>query len=178
MQNLGITGFDDFAAKTPSISFISTGPGTQLFVMRGVSDGSNPNYANTSATGFFVDDMNVSDSGTQPDLHLYDIERIEVLNGPQGTTFGAGSMAGAVRYVTNKPDVNAFSAGVDFDGGHIQGGQQNWTYEGFFNAPLIEGILGLRLSAFSDSHGGFITNAYTQRDWINGTVSDNAPWAG
>jgi outer membrane receptor protein involved in Fe transport len=68
MQNLGITGFDDFAAKTPSISFISTGPGMQLFVMRGVSDGSNPNYANTSATGFFVDDMNVSDSGTQPDL--------------------------------------------------------------------------------------------------------------
>ena len=134
----------------PSISYISIGPGTQIFVMRGVSDGSNPNYANTSATGFFVDDMSVSWYGVQPDLHLYDMERIEVLNGPQGTTFGAGSMAGAVRYITNKPDVNAFSAGVDFDGGQIQGGGQNWTYEGFVNVPLIDGVLGLRVSAFSD----------------------------
>jgi outer membrane receptor protein involved in Fe transport len=177
MQNLGITGFDDYAQKVPSISFISEGPGTQLFVMRGVSDGSNPNYSNTSATGFFVDDMSLSWQGVQPDLHLYDIERIEVLNGPQGTTFGAGSMAGAIRYVTNKPDVNAFSGGIDFNGGHIQGGQENWTYEGFFNAPIIDGALGLRLSAFSDSHGGFIRNALTTRTWVNTAVSNNAQWA-
>src|ERR1700731_860605 len=167
MQNLGIAGFDDYAEKVPSISFISEGPGAQFFVMRGVSDGSNPNYSNTSATGFFIDDMSLSWQGVQPDLHLYDIERIEVLNGPQGTTFGAGSMAGAIRYITNKPDVNAFS------GGHIQGGQQNWTYEGFFNAPIIEGVLGLRLSAFSDSHGGFINNALTTRTWVKTAVSKN-----
>jgi iron complex outermembrane receptor protein len=178
MQNLGITGFDDYAQKVPSISFISEGPGTQLFVMRGVSDGSNPNYSNTSATGFFIDDMSLSWQGVQPDLHLYDIERIEVLNGPQGTTFGAGSMAGAIRYITNKPDVNAFSGGIDFNGGHIQGGQQNWTYEGFFNAPIIEGVLGLRLSAFSDSRGGFINNALATRTWVNTAVSNNAQWAG
>src|ERR1700694_5797533 len=97
MQNLGITDFDDYAQKVPSISFISVGPGTQLFVMRGVSDGSNPNYANTSSTGFFVDDMSMSSSGAQPDLHLYDIERIEILNGPQGPTFGAGGFAGPRR---------------------------------------------------------------------------------
>src|ERR1700730_17721961 len=84
MQNLGITDFDDYAQKVPSISLISIGPGTQLFVMRGVSDGSNPNYSNASATGFFIDDMSLSWQGVQPDLHLYDIERIEVLNGPQG----------------------------------------------------------------------------------------------
>src|SRR3984957_9964898 len=110
MQNLGITSFDDYAQKVPSISYISTGPGTQLFVMRGVSDGSNPTYANTSSTGFFVDDMSMSASGAQPDLHLYDIERIEILNGPQGTPFGAGAMSGAIRYITNKPDLHAFSA--------------------------------------------------------------------
>jgi outer membrane receptor protein involved in Fe transport len=177
MQNLGITGFDDYAAKVPSISFISEGPGSQFFVMRGVSDGSNPNYSNTSATGFFLDDMSLSWAGVQPDLHLYDIERIEVLNGPQGTTFGASSMAGAIRYVTNKPDVNAFSAGIDFNGGHIEGGQENWTYEGFFNAPVIPGTLGLRLSVFSDSHGGFVNNKLTTRTWVNTAVSDNAPWA-
>jgi iron complex outermembrane recepter protein len=177
MQNLGIAGFEDYAEKVPSISFISIGPGTQLFVMRGVSDGSNPNYANTSATGFFVDDMSMSSSGVQPDLHLYDIERIEVLNGPQGTTFGASSMSGAIRYVTNKPDVNAFSAGIDFNAGQIQGAQQNWTYEGFFNAPIVSGVLGLRLSAFSDSHGGFINNQLTTRTWVNTAVSNNSAWA-
>ena len=178
MQNLGIAQFDDYAQKVPSISFISVGPGTQLFVMRGVSDGSNPNYANSSATGLFLDDVSLSLSGVQPDLHLYDMERIEVLNGPQGTTFGAGSMAGAIRYITNKPDVHAFDVGVDVDGGKIQGGQSNWTYEGFLNAPLIDGVLALRLSAFSSSHGGFIDNRLTTRTWVNGTVSDNSAYAG
>jgi outer membrane receptor protein involved in Fe transport len=177
LSNLGITNMDDYLQKVPSISFISTGPGTQLFVMRGVSDGSNPNYANTSSTGFFVDDMSLSYEGAQPDLHLYDIERIEILNGPQGTTFGAGSMSGAIRYITNKPELHAFSAGVDFDGGQIQGGQQNWSYQGFINIPLIDGVLGFRASAFSDSQGGFINNQLTTRTWVNGAVSDNAEWA-
>ncbi len=177
IQKLGITQFEDYAEKVPSISFISVGPGTQLFFMRGVSDGSNPNYSNTSATGFFLDDSSLTWTGVQPDLHLYDIERIEVLNGPQGTTFGAGAMSGAVRYITNKPDAKAFSAGADFDGGKIQAGQSNWTYEGFVNFPLIADVLALRVSAFSDSHGGFINNKLTTRQWTNGTVSDNSQWA-
>jgi outer membrane receptor protein involved in Fe transport len=177
MQNLGISGMDDYMQKVPSISYISTGPGTQLFVMRGVSDGSNPNYANTSSTGFFVDDMSMSYNGAQPDLLLYDIDQIEILNGPQGTTFGAGAMSGAIRYTTAKPDVNKFSAGVDFNAGQIQGAKQNWTYEGFLNIPIIPGVLGFRISGFSDSHGGFIDNPLTTRTWVNGTVSDNAQWA-
>jgi iron complex outermembrane receptor protein len=177
LQNLGIANFEDYAQKVPSISYISVGPGTQLFVMRGVSDGSNPNYANTSSTGFYVDDMSMSESGGQPDLHLYDVERIEILNGPQGTTFGAGAMSGAIRYILNKPNVNEFSAGVDFDGGKIQGGQENWTEEAFVNIPLVDGMLGFRASAFSDSHGGFINNALTTRTWVNGAVSNNSEWA-
>lgn len=177
VQNLGIVDFAGYATKVPSISFVSIGPGTQTFFMRGVSDGSNPNYANTSATGFFLDDSSLSWFGAEPDLHLYDIQRIEVLNGPQGTTFGASSMAGAIRYITNKPDVNAFSGGADFDGGQIQSAQQNWTYEGFVNIPLIDGVLGMRASIFSASNGGFINNALTTRNWVNGVVSNNAEWA-
>jgi outer membrane receptor protein involved in Fe transport len=177
LSNLAITNMDQYLQKVPSISYISTGPGTQLFVMRGVSDGSNPNYANTSSTGFFVDDMSLSSYGAQPDLHLYDIERIEILNGPQGTTFGAGAMSGAIRYITNKPDLHAFSAGVDLNAGQIQGGRTNQTYEGFVNIPIIDGVLGFRASAFSDSHGGFINNELTTRTWVNGVVSNNAEWA-
>jgi len=177
LENLAINGFDDFAQKTPAISFISTGPGTQLFVCRGVSDGSNPNYANTSSTGYLVDDMSMDYSGSMPDLQLYDVGQIEVLEGPQGTTFGASAMSCVIRIITNKPDVNAFSAGVDFDGGQIQGGQQNWSYQGFLNVPIIEGVLGFRASAYSVSGGGFINNELTTRTWVNGTVSNNAPWA-
>jgi iron complex outermembrane receptor protein len=178
LSNLAITNMDDYLQKVPSISYISTGPGTQLFVMRGVSDGSNPNYANTSSTGFFVDDMSMSYGGAQPDLHLYDIERIEILNGPQGTTYGAGAMSGAIRYITNKPDVKDFSAGVDLDGGKIHGGQNNQTYEGFVNIPVIPGILGFRASVFSVDNGGFIDNQLVTRTWVNGAVSNNAEWAG
>ena len=122
LQNLAISQFEDYATITPSITFVSAGPGTQTFVMRGVSDGSNSNYANAAATAFLVDDMSMNYYGTTPDLHLYDIERIEVLNGPQGTTFGAGAMSGALRFITNKPDPTAFSAGVDLDGGKVEGG--------------------------------------------------------
>jgi iron complex outermembrane recepter protein len=177
LQNLAINNMDDYLQKVQSISYISTGPGTQLFVMRGVSDGSNPNYANTSSTGFFVDDISMSYGGAQPDLHLYDVERIEVLNGPQGTTFGAGAMSGAIRYITNKPDLNSFGAGADFDGGQIQNAQQNWTYEGFLNLPLAPGVLGLRLSGYSASSGGFINNELVTRTWVNGAVSNNSLWA-
>ena len=86
-------------------------------------------------------------------------------------------MSGAIRYITNKPDLHAFSAGVDLDGGKIQGGQNNQTYEGFVNIPLIDGVLGFRASAFSVDNGGFINNELTTRTWVNGAVSNNAPWA-
>ena len=177
LQNLSITQFEDYATKTPSVSFISTGPGTQMFFMRGVSDGSNPNVTNTSSTGFFVDDMSMSFYGSIPDLHSYDIERIEILNGPQGTLFGAGSMSGAIRTITNKPDPDAFSAGVDVDGGKIDRGGINSSYEAFVNLPVIDGKTAIRLSGFAVHDGGFIDNVLTTRTWVNGVVSNNSQWA-
>jgi outer membrane receptor protein involved in Fe transport len=178
LQNLAISQFEDYATITPSISFVSAGPGTQTFVMRGVSDGSNPNYAGAASTAFLVDDMSMNYYGTTPDLHLYDVERIEVLNGPQGTTFGAGAMAGALRFITNKPDASGFSGGIDVDGGKIDGGTHNGTVEGFINIPLIPDWTALRISAFDDYHGGFIDNLNTTRNWVNGTVSNNSAWSG
>ena len=177
LENLSISQFEDYATKTPSVTFVSIGPGQTQFFMRGVSDGSSPNAQNLSTTGFFVDDMSMSYYGVMPDLHSYDIERIEVLNGPQGTLFGAGSMSGAVRIISKKPDLDAFSAGIDLDGGKIQHGTDNTTYEGFVNLPLIDGRTALRLSAYSVHDGGFIDNLLTTRQWVNGVVSNNAAWA-
>jgi iron complex outermembrane recepter protein len=178
LANLAIGRFDDFAYKVPSMTFNSIGPGTQVFFCRGVSDGSNGNYANTSATAVLLDDSSLSWFGTVPDLHLYDMERIEVLDGPQGTTFGASAMACAIRYITNKADPSAFSAGVDFDAGQLHGASHNDSLEAYANFPVIDGRLAVRLSGYSAYHGGFINNLLTTRDWYNGTVSNNAQWAG
>lgn len=178
LQDRNISQFEDYATITPSVSFVSAGPGTQTIVMRGVSDGSNSNYSNESLVLFMVDDMSMSFYSTTPDLHLYDIERIEVLNGPQGTTFGAGSMGGALRFITNKPDPTGFSAGVDTDVGKIDGGTKNGVIEAYANIPIIPDWTAIRLSVYDDYHGGFITNALTTRHWVNGTSSTNADWAG
>ena len=115
IRNLGIEKLEDYLTMSPSIAFISIGPGQQRIFMRGVSDGSNPNYghSNLSTTGYLIDDLSFNYHGHIPDLQVYDVERIEVLNGPQGTSFGPGALSGAVRIVTKKPDPNGFSASAD-----------------------------------------------------------------
>ena len=88
-------------------------------------------------------------------------------------------MAGAIRYITNKPDVNAFSAGIDFNGGHIDGRSEQLDLRGFHqSARSSTACSDYGLSAFSDSHGGFINNQLTTRTWVNTAVSDNSAWAG
>jgi iron complex outermembrane recepter protein len=177
IQKLGITHFEDIVRAMPTVSYESIGPTDQMFYMRGVSDGSSANASNISTTGYFLDDASTSYYGYIPDLHLYDIERIEVLDGPQGTIFGAGAMSGAIRIITNKPDVSAFSAGTDLDYGGIDHGGNNTTEEGFLNLPLVKGTTALRLSAYDVHQGGYIDNVLATRDWVNGVVSTNAPWA-
>jgi iron complex outermembrane receptor protein len=180
IRNLDIARLEDYLTLSPSIAFISTGPGQQRLFMRGVSDGSNPNYghSNLSTTGYVVDDLSFNYHGHIPDLHIYDVERLEVLNGPQGTSFGPGALSGAVHIVTKKPDPGGFGAGADIDGGQIDGGANNWTYEGYVNLPLVEGQSAIRISAYSVQDGGYIDNLLGTRHWLNGTISTDGAWAG
>ncbi|HEX5207830.1 MAG TPA: TonB-dependent receptor [Steroidobacteraceae bacterium] len=177
IQNLGITHFEDIVRAMPTVSYESIGPTDQMFYIRGVSDGSSANASNISTTGFFLDDASTSYYGYIPDLHLYDIERIEVLDGPQGTLFGAGAMSGAIRVITQKPDAHAFSAGTDLDYGKIEHGGNDTTAQAFVNIPLISGSTALRLSGYVVHEGGYIDNRLATRDWVNGVVSTNAQWA-
>jgi len=177
IQNLGITHFEDIVRTMPTVSYQSIGPTDQMFYMRGVSDGSSANASNISTTGYFLDDASTSYYGYIPDLHLYDVERIEVLDGPQGTLFGAGAMSGAIRVITNKPDVNTFSAGTDVDYGKVDHGGNNTTEEAFANLPLIPGSTAVRFSVYDVHEGGFIDNELATRDWVNGVVSTDAQWA-
>lgn len=177
IENLGITHFEDVVRAAPTVSYESIGPTDQMFYIRGVSDGSSANAANISTTGYFLDDASTSYYGYIPDLHMYDVKRIEVLDGPQGTLFGGGAMSGAIRIIANKPDTSGFSGGVDLDYGKIDGGGNNTTYEGFVNIPLVQGESALRLSAYDVHNGGYIDNVLATRTWVNGVVSTDAAWA-
>ena len=179
LEKLAITQFEDYAFRTPSISFVSAGPGSQYFFMRGASDGSNPEVTANSIAGFFLNDVSLGYYGGIPDLHQYDLERIEILNGPQGTLYGAGSMSGAVKLIPAPPDPKGFSAGVDVDGSRFNGSRgTSHSEEGFLNLPLFNGNTAVRLSAFNVKQAGFIDNLLKTRHWANGVVSTNAEWAG
>src|SRR3979490_299532 len=87
-------------------------------------------------------------------------------------------MAGGSPSTRSDGGPTAFSAGVDLDGGKVDGGTHNGTAEGFINLPIIADWTALRISAYSDYHGGVINNLNTTRTWVNGTVSNNSQWAG
>ena len=141
LERMDLDRFEDFAEQSPSLSYISAGPGTQLMHIRGVSDGGIPHVFRTNAatTSYYLDEQPVNGrAGGAPDLHLYDIERIEVLRGPEGTYYGASSVSGTVRIITNKPDTEEASYGFDLAGGAIAHGDTTYTAEGFGNLPLSD----------------------------------------
>ncbi len=173
IEELGIHRFEDFALLSPSINISSWIPGTTSMVMRGVSDGGGGGDTAATAT-LYLDEQPLTFRGQVPDLHHYDIERIEILNGPQGTHYGASATSGAVRIITNKPDPNAFSAGVDVSGGSITDGDYVSTLEGFVNIPLANGNSALRLVGWYDASLGFVDNLPASRTYANGVTVDNA----
>jgi len=177
IENLGIDSFEDIVAFAPSVSFVSERPGTQNLFMRGIADGSNPNRTNTATATLYLDEQPLTVGGTIVDLHGYDIERYEVLNGPQGTYYGAGSVSGTVRIITNKPDPSGYEAGFDVTAGTIENGGELYTLEGFANIPIVEDRVAIRLVGWYDDEGGFIDNIPLTRTYTNGATVSNAPFA-
>ena len=176
IEELGIRRFEDFAVLSPSIAFISHLPGSQMMFVRGIADGSNPNRTTAATATMYLDEHPLTYSGGVADLHNYDIERIEVLNGPQGTYYGASATSGTVRIITNKPDPEAFSAGADLTAGTITDGEGVRTLEGFVNVPLGDRTA-VRLVGWYDAADGFIDNVPTTRTFRNGTTVSNDRWA-
>ncbi len=173
IEDLGIHRFEDFAVLSPSLAFISWLPGTQMMFIRGVADGSNPNRATAATATLYLDEQPLTYAGGVADLHNYDIERIEILNGPQGTYYGASATSGTVRIITNKPDADAFSAGADVTAGFIDQGDGVGTVEGFVNIPLAEGTSALRLVGWYDESTGFVDNVTSTRTYQNGATVSN-----
>ncbi|PZN95912.1 MAG: TonB-dependent receptor [Alphaproteobacteria bacterium] len=161
-----VKGLSDFAALLPSVSFAGIGPGRNDIYFRGIV----PAGGVYSATGYYLDDIPITDTAAGfPDIHVFDLERIEALSGPQGTLFGASSLAGTVRFITNKPKLGAFSAGYNVEGNKSGKGNFGGGAEAFVNVPLGE-TLAARVMGFYRKEGGYIDNVPN-----NGKLNDGSP---
>jgi iron complex outermembrane recepter protein len=187
LEELSVANLDDYVKYMPSVSY-SRGqgqggngqPGSSHVYMRGVVSGANENHSGSQpSVGTYLDEQPVTTIDGTVDVHVYDIQRIEVLEGPQGTLYGASSEAGTIRIITNKPDPTKFEAGYDVEGNRVQHGGTGWGVEGFVNFPLSP-IAAVRLVAWDQHDAGYIDNVAgtnTQGCIVNG-IRTFPTWAG
>ena len=154
-----VEGFEDYIKMVPGLTSVSSGPGQSQVVIRGVNAVRIIHNApqTRSLAGLYIDEMPISVAGYNPDLGVVDIERIEVLRGPQGTLYGASSMAGTIRVVTAKPDTEEFSGNFGANVSHTEEGDINHRVKASVNVPISDRVA-MRLNAYNTSKGGFIDN--------------------
>ncbi len=166
LDQLNIVSLDDYVKYSPSVSYVRSTqgqggngqPGTSHVYIRGISSGGDGNPSGPQpSVGTYLDEQPVTTIDGTVDVHLYDIERIEVLEGPQGTLYGASSEAGTIRIITNKPDPTKFSAGYDLDANRVAHGGTGWEAQAFVNIPLSP-IAAIRLVGWDEHDAGFISN--------------------
>jgi outer membrane receptor protein involved in Fe transport len=163
LQQLNVTTFEDLIKHLPNVSGGSQGPGQVQIFMRGMSSGSVPTQSGGSINGFpnvaiYLDEQSGQLPGRNLDVYAADLERIEVLAGPQGTLFGAGAQAGVIRYITNKPKLNTTEASVIAGYGVTAGGDPNANLTAVLNLPLVADTLAVRAVIYNESRGGYINN--------------------
>ena len=167
-----VQSFDDYAKLLPSVSFQSFGPGQSQIFFRGVSSGGDGLHIGPLPTSsMYIDDIPVTTIAGTVDFHVYDIARVEALAGPQGTLFGASSLSGVLRLITNKPDPSKTSGSIDLQLNKFGAGDWGGTAEGYVNLPLSE-TAALRVVGFYDKQGGYIDNVPGTRTF---TLDDGDP---
>ena len=159
-----VKGLADYAALLPSVSFAGIGPGRSEVYFRGIV----PAGGAYASVGYYLDEIPITGSEV-PDIQVYDMERIEALSGPQGTLFGAGSLAGVLRFITAKPKIGSFELGVDTEVNKFGKGDAGGTFKGFVNIPVSD-KLAIRAMAYYRKEGGYIDNTPN-----NGKFNDGRP---
>jgi iron complex outermembrane receptor protein len=169
LQGIGAAKFEDYVARIPGLAAqnVQLANGTNQLDIRGVTTGVGGN----PTVGIYVDDLPFGSSTgfggfNVPDLDPQDLERVEVLRGPQGTLYGAGSLGGLLKYVTAAPDTSHFFGRVQVDGQTIDGGGSGYGVRGSVNLPVSD-QLALRLSAYHREDPGFVDNVLTGQKDIN-----------
>lgn len=170
LNKLGATQFADFANTVPGISFSTTGAGRTQINIRGVTSGNDI----SPLVGVYVDDVpyGASNAFTQAgqnfvDVGVFDLDRVEVLRGPQGTLYGAAAMGGLIRYVTRRPNTKAFGADVRAGLSSTRDGGINYNASASVNVPLVTDRLAVRASGFESHQGGYIDNVQLGRNNVD-----------
>ena len=153
----GVENLEGIAANVAGFTVQNLGPGQSQVAMRGVSAGQivRDQPGVKEQVGAYLDDSNIALSLFTPDLDLFDVGRVEVLRGPQGTLFGAGSLSGTVRYISNQPEIGATRYFGEVEGSSITGGSFGGNAKFGFNVPLGP-TAALRVAAYESHVGGYI----------------------
>jgi iron complex outermembrane receptor protein len=163
LRDLGVESFDDVIKYLPNVTFPTNGPGQGNIYMRGLSAGSLALQSSSSIASFpnvavYLDDQSLQFPSRNLDVYMVDMERLEVLEGPQGTLFGGGAEAGAIRYITNKPKLDVTEGNVEASYGTTAHGGNNSSVNATLNLPLIADTLAVRAVIYDDQRGGYIDN--------------------
>jgi iron complex outermembrane receptor protein len=178
LQAVNADDFSDYERLVPGLTAIDSGPGQKRYALRGLQSAGEPEVA------LYYDEIPISglpggslDTGdSQPDLKLFDVDRIEVLRGPQGTLYGNGSMGGAIRIISRRPDLQKYSAHADLAGAVTEGGAPSWRTSALVNIPVIAGRLALRLDGYYRHDGGWIDDLYRSDIKLPQLASNNLNW--
>ena len=137
LDQLQVSDMNDFIKFLPNVTVNTSSPGFAKIYMRGIASGENGNHSGPQpSVGIYLDEQPVTTITGPLDVHVYDIARVEVLAGPQGTLYGASSQAGTIRIITNKPSTSGFEAGYDVEVNSVSHGGIGYGVEGFVNQPL------------------------------------------
>jgi outer membrane receptor protein involved in Fe transport len=174
LEELEVASFEDYSKFIPSLTFQSTGPNSTTVYFRGVVSGGDGNHsASLPSVGVYLDEQPVTTILGFLPIHIYDIERVEGIAGPQGTLYGASAQSGVLRIITNKPNVGAFEAGYDVEVNAVQHGEIGYQFEGYVNQPVSENAA-IRLVGYYKKEAGYIDNVLSGRIFP-GTVDPDWP---
>ncbi|MCY4211860.1 MAG: TonB-dependent receptor [Gammaproteobacteria bacterium] len=162
LQELRISNFDDYVRYLPNVVSMGTGPGESELYIRGAATEQSKKTVSaiqgaSPAVALYLDEQPVSFGGRNLDVYATDLDRVEVLPGPQGTLFGASSQSGTVRLITNKPVQGEFEAGASVDVSTTRGGDVSHSQQAYLNMPIRDD-LALRIAAYHDEQAGWLDN--------------------
>ena len=169
LESIGAESFRDFANLIPGLNVSKPSEaGQQSVNIRGIGPLGNGD-SDFATVGFYIDETPISDASRLTDFALFDVERVEVLRGPQGTLFGEGSLGGTIRILSNKPNPDAFKAKAETTFSSIEKGGDSYRLMAMLNMPLVEDTLAARFVAGYIDTGGYVDNIRTGSKDVDGS---------